>query len=235
MARQARLVAPGYPHHLIQRGNNKTSIFVDDADRRRYLADLAGSAERHSVAIHAYVLMGNHVHLLLTPSTDVALSRMMQDLGRRYVGWFNHKYQRSGTLWEGRFRAQVIDADAWLLNCLRYIELNPWRAGLVSNLRDWTWSSMAHHLGLRNDPLVTDHSAFWQLGNTPFEREAAYGLWLDEGVSTTELDRIRATVNRGQALGDAKFLELIGGVTGRNLKPAVRGRPRLANIDSVPD
>lgn len=235
MARQARLVVPGYPHHLIQRGNNRAPIFVDDDDRRRYLTDLAEVVQRHQMALHAYVLMGNHVHLLVTPPTDDALSRMMQDLGRRYVGWFNHKYQRTGTLWEGRFRAQLIDADGWLLSCLRYIELNPLRAGLVSNLREWPWSSLSHHLGVRPDPLVTDHPTFWQLGNTPFEREAAYAQWLDEGISAAELDRITRSLMRGQALGSDRFLSSLGVQVGRDLKPAQRGRPPRSRIDYVPD
>ncbi len=235
MARQARLVVPGYPHHVIQRGNNRASIFADDGDRHQYLSVLSDVAQRHQVNIHAYVLMGNHVHLLVTPPTDEALSRMMQDLGRRYVGWFNHKHQRTGTLWEGRFRAHLIEADGWLLRCLRYIELNPIRAGLVSNLREWPWSSLAHHLGRCSDPLVTDHPAFWQLGNTPFEREAAYARWLEEGVSAAERDRITRSLMRGQALGSERFLSAVGKQLGKDLTPARRGRPPKPPSDSVPE
>jgi putative transposase len=176
--------------------------------------------------------MDNHVHLLATPTSESALSRMMQDLGRRYVGWFNHQHGRTGTLWEGRFRAQLVDADRWLLNCLRYIELNPVRAGLVSNLHDWPWSSLLHHLGLRQDAMVTDHPAFWALGNTPFEREAAYARWLEDGIPAPELERITQTLMRGQTLGEAPFLSSLGEQLGRNLKPAKRGRPARPRDDS---
>ncbi len=208
----------------------------DDVDRQHYLRVLGDVAIEHRVSIHAYVLMDNHVHLLVSPSTEQGLSRMMQSLGRRYVGWFNHRHGRTGTLWEGRFRAQVIDADGWLLACLKYIELNPHRAGLASGLLDWAWSSLSHHIGERRDPLITDHPAFWQLGNTPFERDINYRRWLEEGLSDTDRQHITSTLMKGATLGSEAFVQQVGVLTQRDLSPRPRGRPRKppAN-DSVPN
>ena len=153
MARLPRLVLAGQAHHVIQRGNNRQAIVLNDADRLQYLVQLRECAATYKVAIHAYVLMDNHVHLLATPATDQGISQMMQALGRRYVAWFNHKYGRSGTLWEGRFRAGLIDSEHHLMACMRYIELNPVRAGLCLHPADYLWSSCAHHLGRRSDAL----------------------------------------------------------------------------------
>jgi putative transposase len=225
MARKARFVIPGYPQHLIQRGNNRQAIFVDDDDRRRYLRLLNDAAREHQLAIHAYVLMGNHVHILATPGHQDALGRCMQSLGRSYVGWFNHRHQRSGTLWEGRFKANLIEADAYLLMCQRYIELNPLRAGLASGLLDHPWSSIAHHLGVRPDPLITDHPVFWQLGNTPFEREAVYRAWLEQGIAETELRRITEALMKGQVLVTADTLRRLQDTSQRDLIGKPRGRP----------
>ncbi|HSI58897.1 MAG TPA: transposase [Ideonella sp.] len=241
MARLPRLVVPGHPHHLIQRGNNRQDVFVDDDDRRRYLAILREVAHEHQLAIHAYVLMSNHVHLLATPASPESLSRTMQSLGRRYVGWFNHRHDRSGTLWEGRFRTSLIDSDSYLLACLRYIELNPHRAGLASGLLDYAWSSALHHLGHWRDPLITDHPSFWLLGNTPFDREAAYRAWLEQGVGESERLRITDALNKNQALGSAPFIADMQRLTSRPLAVRGRGRPPKSPeaaadpaIDSVP-
>jgi len=225
MARKARFIVPGYPQHLIQRGNNRQAIFLDDDDRRRYLRLLNDAAREQRLAIHAYVLMDNHVHILATPEHDGALSRCMQSLGRSYVGWFNHRHQRSGTLWEGRFKANLIEADAYLLMCSRYIELNPVRAGMASGLLEHPWSSVAHHLGVRPDPLITDHPVFWSLGNTPFEREAAYRAWLEQGISEAELGQITAAVLKGQLLVRADTLKKLQDASHRDLISKPRGRP----------
>ncbi len=164
MARMSRLAVAGHPHHLFQRGNDRTALFRDDADRERYLDCLREAAAAAKVALHAYVLMDDHVHLLATPAGAEGLSRMMQALGRNYVGWFNHRHQRSGTLWEGRFRSSLIEADSWLLPCMRYIELNPVRAGITVDAPAYRWSSARHHLGQGTDALLTDHALFWSLG-----------------------------------------------------------------------
>jgi len=228
MGRPLRLVAPGLPHHLIQRGHNQQAVFLDDQDRQRFLDDLQAAFREYRIALHAYVLMGNHIHLVLTPPDDTALSRAMQSLGRRYVGWFNQRHQRRGTLWEGRFKTCVIDTEGYFLACQRYVELNPQRAGLASDLLGYRWSSLAHHLGARQDPLITDHPAFWLLGNTPFEREAAYRRWLEEGVEASRERFIRDALVQGGVLGGERFIAALAQRTQRQLVPGRRGRPRKA-------
>ena len=222
MARLARLSVPGYPHHVIQRGNNRQPVFVDETDRSRYLELLRESARESGVAVHAYVLMGNHVHLLVTPAAGRALSDFMHRLGTRYVGWFNHRHQRSGTLWEGRFRSGLIDADAYLLACIRYIELNPVRAGLVASAADWRWSSARHPLGNSVDPLLTDHSIFWTLGNTPFDREARYREFLNHAFPAEQTRAFTKACLRGRPLGPPRFLASAG----HPEHAPKRGRPR---------
>ncbi|QPF72541.1 transposase [Roseateles sp. DAIF2] len=226
MARLARLALAGLPHHLIQRGLNRQPIVLDDTDRERLLAELRESAALHKVAIHAYVLMDNHLHLLATPETAEGLSRMMQSLGRRYVAAFNKRHGRSGTLWDGRFRAAPLEAQAWLLACMSYIELNPQRAGQwLAAPEDYRWCSAAHHLGLRRDPLVYDHALFWALGNTPFEREAAWRARLEQGVGPDERLRLHEAAQKGWPLGSAGFLQDLAQDTDRPLQPRKRGRP----------
>lgn len=226
MARLPRLILPDQPHHVILRGNNRQAIFFSDLDREHLLATLAESASQYRVAIHAYVLMDNHFHLLVTPPSADALSRMMQSLGRRYVGWFNARHQRSGTLWEGRFRAGLIEGERHLLACMRYIELNPVRAGLCAEPAQWPWSSAAHHMGLARSSLVTEHEMYWRLGNTPFEREHAYREVIEQGVTTSERVQFTDAVLRGRPLGSEAFLRPL---TAEHAALAVRrprGRPR---------
>jgi REP-associated tyrosine transposase len=226
MARLARLAIAGQAHHLIQRGNNGQAIFLDDEDRRAYLSALRDAAATHTVAIHAYVLMDNHVHLLATPAAAQGLSRMMQALGRRYVSGFNRRHRRSGTLWEGRFRAAVIESERYFLACMRYIETNPVRSGLVSHPADYPWSSHAHHSGQRSDPLVTDHSLFWSLGNTPFDRQSAYKLLSEQPLASDVVQALTTTALKSWALGSAEYLQRIGEEADRRVSPRSRGRPR---------
>jgi putative transposase len=225
MARQPRLVLPDQPHHVLQRGNDNQPIFRDDDDHRRFLEFLRESAKFYRVAIHAYVLMPNHVHLLATPSDEDGLAAMMQKVGRLYVPWFNNKYGRSGTLFQGRFRTSVIDASAYFLACVRYIELNPQRNQLAFDPLEYPWSSYAHHAGVRPDPLITDHAKYWELGNTPFQREAAYIELAQQGMSGQELDAINAAVLKGAPLGSHAFMLELERKTKRQILPAKRGRP----------
>ncbi|NIA56323.1 transposase [Massilia sp. TW-1] len=225
MARQPRLVLPDQPHHVLQRGNDNQPIFRDDDDHRRFLEFLRESAKFYRVAIHAYVLMPNHVHLLATPSDEDGLAAMMQKVGRLYVPWFNNKYGRSGTLFQGRFRTSVIDANAYFVACVRYIELNPQRSQLAFDPLAYPWSSYAHHAGVRPDPLITDHAKYWELGNTPFQREAAYIELAQQGVSGQELDAINAAVLKGAPLGSRAFMLELERKTKRQILPAKRGRP----------
>lgn len=226
MARLPRLTAPGLPHHLIQRGNNRQRVFVDEVDCARYLDDLAELAARFGLAIHAYVLMPNHVHLLATPSGTDTLARLMQSLGRRYVRWFNARHRRTGTLWEGRYRSTVVETDRYLLACMRYVEMNPVRAGLVDDAAAYRWSSHRHQLGQTVDPLVTEHAAYWALGNTPFERQLAYRRLFEQGPKEEEVAAIREATHRGWVLGQGGFVDEIAAKAGRRARPLPPGRPR---------
>jgi putative transposase len=225
MARLPRLVVPNQPHHIIQTGNDRQTIFRDNDDYIAFLRWLREAAKQFRVAIHAYVLMPNHLHLLASPSEALGLGRMIQWVGRHYVPYFNAKYRRTGTLWQGRYKAAVIDSEKYFLSCSRYIELNPARAGLVASATDYPWSSLAHHVGSRPDPLITDHPVFWDLGNTPFEREAAYRAILDQGVAEQEVAALTEATLKGWPLGSDKFKALLAKQANRRTAPAKRGRP----------
>lgn len=225
MARLPRLSVPGYVHHVIQRGNNRQAIFQSPVDRERMLQLMDEHARQHGVAIHAYVLMDNHFHLVLTPDSGEGLSRMMQAVGRRYVRYFNDAHGRSGTLWEGRYRSTLIEADRYLLACMAYVELNPVRVGLVTQARDYFWSSHGHYIGLRGDRLVTPHPLYWALGNTPFAREAAYAQLVQDGVASPIQRALTESTLHGWALGDAQFLAELQKKTERRLGKGRPGRP----------
>lgn len=225
MARLPRLTVPGYPHHVIQRGNNRQAIFAATADYEMLLSLLEEHAGKEGVAIHAYVLMTNHFHLLATPETSEGLPQMMQSIGRRYVRYFNARQQRTGTLWEGRYKSTVIQADRHLLACMAYIDLNPVRAGLVDEAGAYPWSSYAHFVGRRNDRLVTPHPLFWELGNTPFSREAAYAELVQSGVSKPQQEALTDSALRGWALGEKDFVADLQRRTARRLAKTKVGRP----------
>lgn len=225
MARLPRLVLPQQPHHIIQRGNDRQLIFRAPEDYQRFLVWLKESAREFKVAIHAYVLMPNHLHLLASPSTVEGLAQMMQRIGRYYVPWYNAKYERTGSLFQGRFKTALIDSEKYFMLCSRYIELNPVRAGLGADPLDYPWSSYAHHAGTRPDSVVTDHALYWALGNTPFQREAAYIELAREGLSEDELARINAAVLKGWPLGSDAFKTELQHKAKRQVLPAKRGRP----------
>ena len=225
MARLPRLTLAGYPHHIIQRGNNRQLIFADTQDFETMLALLAENARKFAVAVHAYVLMDNHFHLLATPATAEALPLMMQAVGRSYVRYFNNRHGRSGTLWEGRYRSTVIESERHLLACMVYIDLNPVRAGMVGQAAEWRWSSHAHSVGLRADGLITPHALYWALGNTPFAREAAYGALVQAGVSAGQQNALTDAALRGWALGEEAFVAAIQKKSARRVSKAKAGRP----------
>jgi putative transposase len=226
MARLPRRAIAAHPHHLLQRGHNRQAVFVDDDDRRQYLAWLLDAGAEHGLVVHAYVLMDNHVHLLATPERDDALSKAMQAVGRRYVRWFNRRHGRSGTLWEGRFRSSLVEADRYLLACQRYIESSPVRAGQVSSPADWPWSSHRHHAGLATDPLVRPHPTVWALGNTPFERESAYRMLFDEAASQAEHEWLIACLLGGKPTASTDFQKRLESSHGVRLLRRPVGRPR---------
>ena len=225
MARLPRLSVAGHAHHVVQRGNDGQAIFRDEVDRRQMLQLLETQAREHRVALHAYVLMDNHVHLLLTPATAEGLPKMMQAVGRRYVRWFNDRHGRSGTLWEGRYRATVIEAERHLLPCMAYIDLNPVRAGLVAQAADYPWSSHTHYIGQRADRLVTPHALYWALGNTPFAREAAYTRLVAEGLTQQQQEALTDSAFKGWALGGPEFMAALQKLTARRLIKGKAGRP----------
>ena len=225
MARLPRLTLAGYPHHIIQRGNNRQMIFADTQDFETMLALLTENAQKFAVAVHAYVLMDNHFHLLATPATAEALPLMMQAVGRSYVRYFNNRHGRSGTLWEGRYRSTLIETERYLLACMAYIDLNPVRAGMVAQALDWRWSSHAHSLGLHADGLVTPHALYWALGNTPFAREAAYGALVQAGVSANQQSALTDATLRGWALGEDDFVAALQKKSARRVSKAKAGRP----------
>ena len=225
MARLPRLTLPGYPHHVIQRGNNRQAIFVSVADYQSLLDLLDDNAKKFGVAIHAYVLMSNHFHLLATPQTANGLPQMMQAVGRRYVRYFNDSQKRSGTLWEGRYKSTLIQSDRYLLACMAYIDLNPVRAALVAQAGDYPWSSYGHYSGRRLDKLITPHALVWELGNTPFAREAAYAELVQSGISPVKQVALTESALHGWALGEPDFLADLQKRTKRRASKSTAGRP----------
>jgi putative transposase len=225
MARLPRLTVPGYPHHVIQRGNNRQPIVLSDADRETLLGLITENALKYRVALHAYVLMDNHFHLLLTPETEDGVPQMMQAVGRRYVRYFNDLHHRSGTLWEGRYKSTLIQSESYLLACMTYMDLNPVRAGMVAQASDFVWSSHRHYSGLAQDRRLTPHTLYWGLGNTPFAREAAYAEMVRDGLSVQQQTRITGAALRGWALGDAGFVAELQKRTQRRVTESRPGRP----------
>jgi putative transposase len=210
---------------VIQRGNNRQPIFSSGADYQMLLDLLDENAGKFDVAIHAYVLMGNHFHLLATPQTLDGLPQLMQAVGRRYVRYFNDSQHRSGTLWEGRYRSTLVQADRYLLACMAYIDLNPVRAGLVAHARDYPWSGYRHCVGQRIDKIVTPHALFWALGNTPFAREAAYAELVQSGISAVQQTALTDSALSGWALGEPDFVVDLQKRTGRRVVKSSAGRP----------
>ena len=234
MARRPRFDLPGFPQHVVQRGNDRKPCFFADIDRHRYLDDLRHLALELDCPVHAYVLMTNHVHLLLTPRQPRALPRLMQALGRRYVRYVNDRYLRTGTLWEGRYKACLLDDDAHLLNCYRYIELNPVRAGMVADPADYPWSSHGANALGKPDPLVQPHTRYLALAGEPPQRRQTYRSLVLAGLEPAELERIRRAVQGQQALGDHRFRYEIEYQLSRRVGPAPIGRPRKSQVSAKP-
>jgi putative transposase len=225
MARLPRLIVPFQPHHIVQRGNNGCAIFHDADDYTAFLGWLRSAAKTYKVAVHAHVLMPDQIQLLVSPTDESGLGQMMQWLGRYYVPYFNQKYGRSGTLWNGRYKTSVIDASNFFLTCCRYIELAPVAAGLAATPGDYQWSSYRHHAGMAPDPVITDHALYWALGNTPFDREAAYIALSERGLGAAEVKTLEQAVLKGWPLGSDKFKLALEQKAQRQVLPAKRGRP----------
>lgn len=224
MARLPRLVVPGLPHLIVHRGHNGAAVFIDDQDRSSYLAALGLMAREFGVDVHAYGLLAGEVRLLVTPHHEAALAAMMQAVGRRYVRSFNLRHGRRSSPWEGRFRSTVVEPGPLVLTCMQVVEapIEP-REGSAEVAQRWT--STARHLGLAQDPLVSEHPAYWSLGNTPFEREAAYRRRMAAGVSSEECRRLLLAASGGWPLGSAVFVAQLAARTGRRTTTLPRGRP----------
>lgn len=227
MARKSRFNLPGIPQHVIQRGNNREPCFYAQGDYQCYLGELKEAAERNDCRVHAYVLMTNHVHLLLTPMAEFGITHLMQDVGRKFVRYINHSYGRTGTLWEGRYKASLIDSDAYLLTCMRYIELNPVRANMVDHPGAYRWSSYAHNAYAEASALLASHPVYTSLApNTPLRAHAyreLFGIHLDPD----QIHAIRDALNQELVLGREDFKERIEQMTKRRTRPGRSGRPRI--------
>ncbi len=225
MARPPRLELAGTPLHIIQRGVNRAACFFGDVDRRFYLKCLAKSAAKRGCAVHAYALMANHVHLLVTPGEKGAAGAMLQDVGRTYVRVINTIHGRTGTLWEGRYKSSLVDTETYFLACHRYIELNPVRAGIVAQPGEYLWSSHTHYASGKPNSLITEHSLYLCLGVSKADRQTAYqSLFLDPLKAET-LANIRTSTNAGSALGSEAFMAHVQVAVGRNVRLLRRGRP----------
>ncbi len=211
---------------MIVRGNNCSEIFCADEDYRFYLEKLKLACDKHRCSIHAYVLMTNHVHLLITPHEEGSLGKALQMLGRYYVQYFNYSYHRTGTLWEGRYKATLIDSETYLLTCMRYIELNPVRAGMVNHPSEYPWSSYRYNALGKPDALVAPHLEYRRLGKTDEERQAAYRQLYRHHIPERSLTEIREATNKAWVLGNDRFKERIQKQLERRVEPAGRGGDR---------
>jgi len=224
--RKPRFFLSGIPVHAVQRGHNQAAVFFDDLDYLEYLRFLKQAAELTGCAVHAYALMTNHIHLLLTPKTADSVGRLFQSLGRQYVRHINKTYRRRGTLWDGRYKCNVIQSDRYLLTCMRYIEMNPVRARMVRKPGDYRWSSYsANALGADNS-IINPNAEYLTLGNTPSNRQAAYRNLFRQSLSAEELDTLRCAMYSGTPLGNDRFRRQIEVALGRKIGEIRRGRPR---------
>lgn len=226
MPRRPRLTLPNVPLHLIQRGNNRQACFVADEDHRFYLDWLGEYAGKTGCRIHAYVLMTNHVHLLVSAERGGAPGEMMKALGQRYVQYFNKTYRRSGTLWEGRYRSCPTQAETYLLACQRYIELNPVRAEMIDHPADYRWSSYRANAQGEANPLIAAHDLYQALGPTPEARQSAYRELFRYELEPGLVDHIRQATNGNYALGSVLFGAQIEAALKQRALPGKAGRPK---------
>jgi len=228
MPRRPRVFLPGHPVHVIQRGNNRGQVFFDAAGAKQYLDWLSEAAAVHGIAVHAYVLMTNHIHLLVSPETAHSLPRAMKHVNWRYSRYVNDTQERTGSLWEGRYRASLIEADDYFFACSRYIELNPVRAGLAKAPGEYRWSSYKANAEGKADPLISPHALYTQLAAAPEGRPAAYAGLFEGAIPETTLGAIRDAINGGWPLGPERFAALVSRHAGKAVTPRKRGRPLAA-------
>lgn len=229
MPRKARFNLIGVPQHVIQRGNNREPCYTPN-DYIQYREWLDESARKYGSLIHAYVMMTNHVHLLVTPQEQFSVSRMMQSLGRKYVRYINMTYRRTGTLWEGRYKSSLIDSESYLLTCMRYIELNPVRARMVATPAEYRWSSFSANAHPAADSCITAHPVYLALGDSDEERQRRYRALFATNMDVAHLDEIRVAVNQEWVLGNDRFKAKIKAMTDRRVEPGKPGRPRVYEV-----
>jgi putative transposase len=226
MPRLTRLFLPDVPLHIVQRGHDRQAVFVQPRDYQYYLDNIAEAKADLSVQLYAYCLMTNHVHLIVAPDEDVSnISKFMRIVAARQTRYVNKLENRTGTLWEGRFKASLIDSEAYLLACSRYVDLNPVRAAMVAAPQDYEWSSFRSHAAMERTNLVDDHPIFHALGRNSGARGKAYREFVSHGIVDEELDLIRIAVQRNQLTGNRQFHEAIANRTGRRVPTCGRGRP----------
>jgi putative transposase len=228
MPRRARIMAPGLPVHIVQRGNNRQPCFFEEQDRPYYLFHLRRLLPRFGVCLHAYCLMTNHVHLLVTPADEHGCARLMKHIGQLHTQYVNRNYRRSGTLWEGRFKSCLVQNEDYLLSCYRYIELNPVRAGICGHPREYPWSSYRANAESVDDVHLTPHEEFKRLGQDPMQRKETYATLFGTGLEGKRLEEIRAATNGNTALGDESFKQRLTASLGRRVYRGQPGRPARA-------
>ena len=226
MPRRSRIHLAGLPLHIVQRGHNREACFFGEADYLSYLHWLGEAASVNDCTLHAYVLMTNHVHLLVTPKRAESVSRLVMALGRRYVQYVNKTQGRSGTLWDSRYKSSLIDADGYLLSCQRYIEMNPVRAGMVDDPAHYRWSSYRHNALQQADELLTPHAVYKALGTDEATRCKHYRALFRTQLDRDPINDIRMALQQSQPLGNSRFADKIEKITGLRPELKARGRPR---------
>ncbi len=228
MGRPLRVYVPGVPLHVLQRGNNRADIFFADEDRRRYLEYLTEASRRFNSQIHAYVLMDNHIHLLATPNSAESLGQTLKSLNRRYAAHINRRHDRTGSLWETRYRANLVDSERYLMACYRYIEFNPMRAGITSSPGEYNWSSYGQNaMGLSGEMTASPHPLYLAMGDSDGSRQRAYRNFCEQRPDPAQDELISACLNGEYALGGEHFRNWIAGLTGQSAGPRRRGRPPI--------
>ncbi len=226
MARLTRLCVPGELHHVRVQGNNHQDIASAPEDFAHLHALWVRESDRHGVKVHAYVFLPNCVNVILSPTHALGLTQCMQAIGRVYVAWYNRKYSRTGTLWQGRFRSTVLASETWLLPSMVYLDWAPVRAGLVEQVGAYGWSSHSHYIGQQRDPLIESPEGIWRLGNTPFARESQYAEMVQLGLTGTQVVQISKALDSGWPLGGEEFVAKLQSQTSRRLSPMKPGRPK---------
>jgi putative transposase len=222
-----------FPSHVIQRGNNRDACFYSDQDYLFYLECLQDACKRYHVAVHAYVLMTNHVHLLLTPEEPTGISCVMQSVGRRYVQYINYEYRRSGTLWEGRHKASMVEAETYLLTCMRYIELNPVRAGIVNHPAEYRWSSYQTNAQGKESKIITPHECYLAIDTNKEALQNAYRCLFENQIDNDDIHTIREASQFSMPLGSERFNQQIEAALARSIGYSKRGRPMIKEDDAL--